>query len=222
MSLARFWGLVFSAFLTASAAGEALAQETSQEQRCPEEANLVSICERNACALYRVEDIAPGRVVSARGAAVFAPPGAGSAMRWWGGSQELLRDREPVFIIPWKQPPKELLPSLRARYEEWAKCPHEKHHIFPQALKAQFERQGIKIHLYTMWLLVEDHHRIHRGARGGAWNEAWRQFFEVHLTPPTREEIFRFAGELIYRFELFGPVMPYYRGSQALCPNAAK
>ncbi len=53
-------------------------------------------------------------------------------------------------------------------------------------------------------MVIEEsvHYRIHSGGpRGGRWNEAWRQFKEAN--PNARpEEIYRHAGELIYRFEL--------------------
>ncbi len=53
------------------------------------------------------------------------------------------------------------------------------------------------------------HYRLHAGGpRGGVWNEAWRQFQKRHpLAPP--EEIYRHAGELIFRFNLAGPLVPY-------------
>jgi uncharacterized lipoprotein (TIGR02269 family) len=53
------------------------------------------------------------------------------------------------------------------------------------------------------------HWEIHSGGpRGGQWNEAWREFMfkNPHALPP---EIYRHAGELIFRFELTGPVVPY-------------
>ena len=53
------------------------------------------------------------------------------------------------------------------------------------------------------------HYRIHAGGpRGGVWNEAWRQFQgqHPHATP---EAIYRHAGELIFRFNLAGPLVPY-------------
>jgi len=54
------------------------------------------------------------------------------------------------------------------------------------------------------------HFRIHNGGpRGGRWNAAWRQFKDANPRA-TPEEIYRHAGELIYRFELIGPIVPYY------------
>ncbi|ATB50407.1 hypothetical protein MYMAC_006063 [Corallococcus macrosporus DSM 14697] len=89
----------------------------------------------------------------------------------------------------------------------------EKHHIFPQAedLARWFERQGVKIHDYTMPIPRHVHQRIHRGGeRGGDWNNAWREFKDAN-EGATPAEIFRHAGELIHRFELMGgPIQPYY------------
>jgi hypothetical protein len=59
-----------------------------------------------------------------------------------------------------------------------------------------------------MPLEVEKHRSIHRGANGGPWNAAWARFIHEH-DGATTEEIFRFAGQLIYEFELFGPVLRY-------------
>jgi hypothetical protein len=49
-----------------------------------------------------------------------------------------------------------------------------------------------------------------RGPNGGPWNAAWDKFIREN-DDATQEEIFRYAGQLIYEFELFGPVGPYWR-----------
>ena len=77
-----------------------------------------------------------------------------------------------------------------------------------QRLKAWFESKGIDIHEYTMPLLVDVHRRIHHpppkegtGTRlGGSTGRHLRS---------AKEEIMRDAGQLIYEFELAGPVVPY-------------
>ena len=55
------------------------------------------------------------------------------------------------------------------------------------------------------------HRRIHGSdGLGGPWNQAWREFRKRNEDAPP-EEIFRHAGELIYRFQrLGGPIQPYY------------
>jgi uncharacterized lipoprotein (TIGR02269 family) len=115
-----------------------------------------------------------------------------------------------VFIIPWDHKPP-LLPSQQKELEEAAKernKPHEQHHVFPQALRKWFERKMINIDKYTIPLEVEKHRSIHRGANGGPWNAAWRKWTLAN-DGANPEEIFRYAGQLIYEFELFGPVLPY-------------
>jgi uncharacterized lipoprotein (TIGR02269 family) len=55
------------------------------------------------------------------------------------------------------------------------------------------------------------HLRIHSGApSGGLWNQAWRQFRDAKGDASTAE-IYRHAGELIFRFNLAGPIVPYYQ-----------
>jgi hypothetical protein len=52
---------------------------------------------------------------------------------------------------------------------------------------------------------------IHRGANGGLWNEAWRQFMNanLHRRVPQKELIHK-AFELAFRFDIVGPIMPYH------------
>ncbi|KFE71234.1 hypothetical protein DB31_3364 [Hyalangium minutum] len=160
-----------------------------------------------------MEHSAAGRVVLARGGvAVLLNPQPG-AQRNWGSAQELPRDSRPVFIIPWRHKPP-LLPSQQQMLDEAAKerrKPHEKHHIFPQMYKEWFTGRGIDIDEYVIPLAVEKHRSIHRGAKGGPWNAEWDKFIRAQLIPPPKEEIYRHAGKLIYEFELFGPVMPYWK-----------
>ena len=124
------------------------------------------------------------------------------------------QDTRPVFIIPWRHKPP-LLPSQQQMLEEAAKerrKPHEKHHIFPRMFRAWFTDRGINIDEYVIPLEVEKHRNIHRGANGGPWNAAWARFINEHSAiPPAKEEIYRYAGQLIYEFELFGPVIPQWK-----------
>lgn len=101
-----------------------------------------------------------------------------------------------------------------------------KHHLFPQEarLAQWFRDQGINIHEWTMLVPEHVHLRIHRGARGGPWNEAWRQFMVANEGRPVpREVLLRKAFELAFRFDIVGPLMPYYSpipqpGPQLLAP----
>ncbi|WP_083968017.1 TIGR02269 family lipoprotein [Hyalangium minutum] len=186
-------------------------------EACEDESSLLALCAGNQCGLYRYREVmehsAAGRVVLARGGvAVLLNPQPG-AQRNWGSAQELPRDSRPVFIIPWRHKPP-LLPSQQQMLDEAAKerrKPHEKHHIFPQMYKEWFTGRGIDIDEYVIPLAVEKHRSIHRGAKGGPWNAEWDKFIRAQLIPPPKEEIYRHAGKLIYEFELFGPVMPYWK-----------
>ncbi|WP_257451259.1 SitA6 family polymorphic toxin lipoprotein [Archangium lipolyticum] len=88
-----------------------------------------------------------------------------------------------------------------------------KHHLFPQApdLATWFRAQGLNPHDWTMVIPEHVHLRIHRGGgRGGAWNQAWREFQKANYTrkvPP--EELLAKAFELAYRFDIVGPIVPY-------------
>lgn len=116
---------------------------------------------------------------------------------------------EPVMVFPnWNGPSERRIPPSH----QLPPGRFEKHHIFPQAddLARWFARRGVSIHEYTLPIPRDVHQRIHRGERGGAWNKAWREFKQSN-EGASPEEIFRHAGELIYRFELLGgPVQPYY------------
>jgi uncharacterized lipoprotein (TIGR02269 family) len=194
---------------------------TSWEEACEDARSLVFLCGGDACAFYRCRDVAPGRLVHTYANAPVArpvqpTPGA-SAQRNWGSAMGLPGHAQPVFVIPWNNDtPQRFLPLFSAEQlqdiERAKGHPTEKHHIFPQEkeLKLWFESKKINIHQWTLVLLKEDHDRIHRGPKGGPWNEAWRQYRDNNFDA-SKEEIWRYAGELIHRFALYGPVFPYYR-----------
>ncbi len=193
---------------------EEAAETVSFEQACAEESSLVTLCGNGHCGLYRcrevMERLTVGRVVPVKGGGLSLP-GSG-AQRYWGSAQDLPDNTRSVFIIPWG-PRLPLLPSqqqMLAEAEAERRKPHEQHHIFSQAFKAWFSKKMINIHEYTMPLEVEKHRSIHRGPNGGPWNAAWDKFIREN-DDATKEEIFRHAGQLIYEFELFGPVVPYWR-----------
>lgn len=121
-------------------------------------------------------------------------------------------DKEPliIFEIHPDPPDTKLPPGIRALLAEETKKPYVRHHIFPQAFKPFFERLKINVHDWVMVLPLEEHLRIHRGARGGPWNEDWRQWIQEHRLDATREDVYRFAGEMIYRYCLVGTLTRYY------------
>jgi uncharacterized lipoprotein (TIGR02269 family) len=200
------------------AAGSDKASEAASfEELCGEESSLVALCAGEQCGLYRCrevkEHLSVGQVVLARGSAVGLPNPQAGAQRNWGSAQQLPEDTRPVFIIPWGHKPP-LLPSqqeMLARQAAERRKPHERHHIFPQAFRTWFTAQGIDIDEYLIPLEVEKHRSIHRGANGGPWNAAWYKFIDAHREGAPKEEIYRYAGQLIYEFELFGPVVPLWK-----------
>jgi uncharacterized lipoprotein (TIGR02269 family) len=191
----------------------------SFEEACAEDSSLVALCAGERCGLYRCQEVmereGAGRVVLARGGALVLPGPQVGVQRYWGSAQELPQDSRPVFIIPWQNHKPELLPSQKKLLEEQAaerNQPHERHHIFPRAFRKWFTDRGIDIDEYVIPLLVQKHRSIHRGENGGPWNAAWRKFINTHRDKDVpKEEIYRYAGQLIYEFELFGPVVPYWK-----------
>jgi uncharacterized lipoprotein (TIGR02269 family) len=198
---------------------------SSWKEACEDARSLVFLCGEKACAFYRCQDVTPGRVVRTRGSTPIARPPlsapGSTAQRYWGSAQGLPGHAQPVFVIPWyNDKPQRALPLFTEEQlqelERASGKPVEKHHIFPQEakLKEWFELKGINVHEWTLVLLKEDHDRIHRGARGGPWNEAWRQYRDNNRGA-SKEAIWLHAGELIHRFGLYGPVFPYYRQKTA-------
>jgi uncharacterized lipoprotein (TIGR02269 family) len=203
---------------------EVAAEAISFEEACTHESSLLALCEGEQCGLYRcrevMEHLTVGRVVPTKGGGLSLPGVGFGAQRNWGSAQELPQDVRPVFIIPWRHKPP-LLPSQQQALEE-AKTerrkPHEQHHIFSQAFRPWFTQKGINIDEYVIPLEVQKHRSIHRGESGGPWNAAWLQWIQGHQGAE-KEEIFRYAGQLIYEFELFGTVRPYWRQPPILPPR---
>ncbi|XXF77402.1 TIGR02269 family lipoprotein [Myxococcaceae bacterium GXIMD 01537] len=214
----------FCAWLTACASAEdarrdatvsSVEQVLTWEDACEDERSLAVLCGDDACAFVRCRDargLAPGEVVRVRGGAVVAPAAPGAPRRWWGRGLGLPGDSEPVFIIPWNNfsNPHRLQPEMRRMLPQ---RPWVLHHIFPQEprLAAWFARQRIDIHRYTIPIPQSLHTYLHSGGpRGGLWNEAWRQFARAHPEQEVPHEvIWRHALELMMRYKLTGPLVPY-------------
>ncbi|MFL5349215.1 MAG: TIGR02269 family lipoprotein [Hyalangium sp.] len=193
---------------------EEVGHAVSFQEACQDESSLLALCHGQQCGLYRCREVLQ-RLMLGQTALAWAEvePLAevgGTAQRNWGSAQEVPWDSRPVLVIPWDhQPP--LLPSQLKELEEAAQernKQHEQHHVFPRAFREFFERKGINIDEYTILLEVMKHRSIHAGPKGGPWNARWGEWIPKHLGAP-KEEIFRYAGQLIYEFELFGPVLPY-------------
>ncbi len=194
---------------------EVAAEAVPFQIACNEERSLLVLCDGQQCSLYRcrvvMEHLSTGRVVPTKGGALLRPGTQGGTQRYWGSAQELPWNEQSVFVIPWGSRP--LLPSQQKELADTAEersKPHEQHHIFPRAFRVWFTEKGINIDEYVMPLLVEKHRSIHRGVNGGPWNAAWDKFIRENRNA-SPEEIYRYAGQLIYEFELFGPVKPYWR-----------
>ncbi|WP_164019090.1 TIGR02269 family lipoprotein [Pyxidicoccus trucidator] len=220
-----FWLLVASWWVSACATSQPVArawEDATPAAGCesPEEDSCVTLaCEEGLCGFFRCEDVV---AVEAPRSGVervqFGRPGlpVGPARpgRWWTRSPGLRGGAEPVMTFRWYAasqplplPPRTPLALPAGRFQ--------KHHIFPQAedLALWFKSRGINIHDYTLLIPEHVHRRIHAGGpAGGLWNMAWREFKEANRDRPiAREEIYRHAGALIFRFELTGPVQPYFR-----------
>ncbi|RUO88093.1 DUF2380 domain-containing protein, partial [Corallococcus sp. AB018] len=102
-------GLLWSCASTSSAPAfspEALWAEAETGSECAdgdEDQCLAPWCVDGTCALFRCEDLEPGRVVRTRSALappVFVAPGSGP-QRTWGSAQGLPGDAMPVMVFHW-------------------------------------------------------------------------------------------------------------------------
>jgi uncharacterized lipoprotein (TIGR02269 family) len=219
--------LLLCGMLTACAATQsALREEIEQgeeavsfDEACAEQGAHLALCDTEQCEWYScrevMENLLTGQVVLARTGGTGLPGLGNSAQRYWGSAQAPPKNSQPVFIIPWgSKPPQQLLPSQKLLLEELEakrRKPHERHHIFSQekGLKEWFISKGIDIHEYTLLLELAVHRGIHQAPpQGGPWNEAWRKYKDANFNA-SKQEIMRHAGQLIYEFKLFGPVIPY-------------
>jgi len=186
---------------------------------------VVLACDEGECAFFDCADVAPqelAHVPLAHGVEpvqFYRPPfrGPGSQRNWRrAGLREDARPRT-TFHFRYRQGFLPAFPRLEGKLI--------KHHLFPQAqqFRQWFTERGINIHEWTMVIPEHVHLRIHRGANGGLWNEAWRQFIEANPGPLPREALVRKAFELALHFDIAGPIRPYYApvpppGPQLLAP----
>ncbi|WP_225410961.1 SitA6 family polymorphic toxin lipoprotein [Stigmatella hybrida] len=201
----------------ATRAWEEVASESASE--CEDPASdqcIVLACEGEAgvCGVFSCEDVEPEAVARSsleHGAelARYRPPmrSPGSSRNWRNtGLREGTRPRMS-FHFRYREGFLPAFPKLEGRLV--------KHHFFPQAadLARWFKAQGIKVHDWTMVIPEHVHWRIHSGsARGGLWNQAWREFRDTNPTRRyTQEELLAKAFELAFRFDVVGPIIPYGR-----------
>ena len=175
---------------------------------------VVLACDEGLCGFFDCGDVLASTSTELDVRPALARPpgllmGGPRPGRWWRRAPWLRGGAEPVMTF--RMYPERPLPPAQPALP----APRmQKHHLFPQAptLAQWFRDRGINIHDYTMRIPEHVHRRIHGGGpSGGMWNEAWRQFIDGPGKTASTEQIFQHVGVLIYRFELAGPVMPYYR-----------
>lgn len=224
----KTWTLLLCCLLATACASTPIAQQqwetaeaATDECDAPGEDRCTTfICGVGACALYFCEDVDPGHIVRAQAVAPMRPPmpprpGAARTLppfanpqRYWGSMQGLPVDAEPIFIIPWNETSEEYAARLRKEMEDSPKRTWVKHHVFPRAFKAWFTLRGVNIHEWTLVLDKQVHQNIHRGERGGPWNAEWQHYIRYNQLA-NRQAIHLFAVQMILRFDLSGPVVPY-------------
>ena len=177
------------------------------------DACVVMACDEGECGVFDCEDVNPEvltRTALGHGtelAQFYRPPfrSPGTQRNWRrAGLRDGVQPRM-TFHFQYRHGFLPAFPRLEGKLV--------RHHLFPQAPKFRewFRSSGINIHEWTMLLPEQVHLRIHRGANGGPWNEAWRQFKQANEGRQlSREELLRKAFEFALRFDIVGPVMPYY------------
>jgi uncharacterized lipoprotein (TIGR02269 family) len=212
--LARVLPLLSALLLGACAASSPGPGAWDKTERCEHadtEQCVVVACEGGDCGLFDCTDLDAQALASVEHEVKLAqgysrPPYRAPAFRNWRntGLRPGARPRM-VFHFRYRQG---FLPALP---REPGKLVH--HHLFPQQelLARWFKRSGVDIHKFTMLIPEHVHRQIHGGTgRGGMWNQAWRDFMNANLQRQvTPEELHRKAVELIFRFELTGPVVPH-------------
>ena len=186
---------------------------------------VVLACDEDECAFFDCADVDPQAIThvplthGAELAQFYRPPfrSPGTQRNWRrAGLREDARPRM-TFHFRYRQGFLPAFPRLEGKLI--------KHHLFPQAqqFRQWFTERGINIHEWTMLIPEHVHLRIHRGANGGLWNEAWRRFIEANPGPVPREALIRKAFELALHFDIAGPIRPYSApvpppGPQLLAP----
>jgi len=225
-TLFSLW-LAFSSLLLSACVTAAIAEREDAEKSKTSSSWLearadpdcvVPVCDEERCALWRCIDLVEveeSPVILTRGTPTVPPSGTFSPRRWWGYPLAAPSLADPVFEIPWHNwnvrgqlHYRDLRPLCIIPPRE----PLEKHHIFPQepTLASWFKLRDIDIHSFTIRIPKKHHNFIHSGGpKGGQWNEAWRQFAKTNRGA-SQAEVWRFAFELMSRFGLGGPLVPYY------------
>ena len=80
-----------------------------------------------------------------------------------------------------------------AEASQYIPLKYEYHHIYPQQLRAEFEKIGINIDNYTIKILKK-YHQNHK-----AINKSWEEFFAEHKNP-TEAEAKKFAVAMLRKY----------------------
>lgn len=180
---------------------------------------VVLACDEGECGVFSCEDVDPEALAQSSLAydvelARFRPSlrGPGTQRSW--RRVGLRADARPrmAFHFSYRYGYLPAFPRLEGKLI--------KHHLFPQAqeFRQWFIDNRIDVHAWTMVIPEQVHLRIHRGANGGPWNQAWRQFKNANIDRQVpQEEMIRKAFELAYHFDIVGPIMPY--GHQLVPPG---
>jgi uncharacterized lipoprotein (TIGR02269 family) len=187
---------------------------------------VVLACDEGECGVFSCEDVDPEALAhgplthDVELAQFYRPPfrGPGTQRNWRRTGLRNGAQPRMTFHFEYRQGFLPAFPRLDGKLV--------RHHLFPreQRLAEWFKELGINIHEWTILVPEQVHLRIHRGARGGPWNEAWRQFKRANEDRQVpREELLRKAFELALRFDIAGPISPYYSpvpppGPQLLAP----
>lgn len=186
------------------------------EELCSEEHSLLLLCDASKCGLYRchevMEHVVVGRVVPTRGGALPLPSVQG-AQRYWGSAQDLPQDTRPVFIIPWGPQAAASAQSdcdARGGGEGAERAAREASHL-PKGFQGVVRPARHQYRRVRHPARSEEAPEHSPRGEWRPWNEAWWKFIQKHKEGVTKEEIHRYAGQLIYEFQLFGPVVPYWK-----------
>lgn len=139
---------------------------------------------------------------------------------------------EPVFALPWRQSKsstEQEREAERQRYVSWYRTQlmsdpewYVEHHLFPCALRAEFQQIGIDVDEFTILVDPAKHQQAHSDAGfygpGGMWNWEWKQWFKAQRGKADRLTAWAKAFAMIDQFALapHGPLCPYRCGREVV------
>ena len=199
---------------------------SSWEEARADPSCVVPLCDEERCAIWRCQDVVevdapPGAVGAGRGSGVLRDRCSG--LPWWSSPHPLVGTTpgrahyatEPVFEIPWHnwKPQERARPRTTATSASPARVSPSRsttssrsRRCWPIGSRARASTSTPSPFAFpgasTSGCTVADP-KAGSGMRRG--DSSWRRTADA---PP--EEIWRFAGELMMRFGVNGPLVPYY------------